>query len=244
MSESIHPELEQIMQDAEENVIGTRHKNLLADLTAIEEALMNDKGDPDGTSEMYFIEMTEPDCTKLAEIKAAGAKILGEEIPIEQREGMLAVILVGEGGDIYNGLSDVTSMVEATERKDVVGVMIRVGAWFVKQDKNEPLVRPSESEHKQNAVTTMLVTSQSIATVVRNLDTKEMMYEVESLEDGKWRINKLSNALTLFYHAPTSIKLTNPEIWDDLVGRVKNDDVLPSFAEVVAGISDKEEEND
>ena len=226
MSDNVHPDFEQIMREAEENLVGSAKADMLNDFKALEQSMFDRFGDPDQVHELWACVAVANSATKDQYIND------NPNIPIANPEmnndpsasGLMGVTKLGVGSDIYEPLNDAEVSLIVSDIKDCVGVVIRCGAWAkdVNPDTPDDGVRPSESPNKVNGVVTMMATDSAIMSAFRNLVTGDVHHNQTLLNDYEQGESSLSDALLKFWAAPKILKRDHPEKYAELLEFAKD----------------------
>jgi hypothetical protein len=213
-SNEIHPDLEGILEEAKENVLGPMRESVTHDFGLLEEQLFKKFGSPE-QSEVWALKV-------IADNKEESDKYIAEHPDTEQlngskvgdgnEDGLMSLENLGEGEDIYDGLSNMKMASALQMMKGSRGVLVRVGAW-ASAKAAESGERPSESDDKRETVITMMITNGSILTACRFLDDDKVEIDYKSVGDYNYEESKLTDALMTFWFAPQQMKAKHPKIW-------------------------------
>ena len=227
MSEDIHPDLESIMQEAVGNMVEESKEALFQDFKNLEQAMFDQNGDPDGTHEMWAAVMVASTADTTATFVADNPqmKVVNPVTPGEEN-GLLGLVKVGEGSDIYEPLNDPETAVAVSTIEDCVGVIIRCGGWAKPADADDD-TRPSEHPDRVDSIITVMVTNSCLLSGYRRSDgNEEPMYQM-TMFDGEKDIDELGQlpmSLIRFWHFPKHLKATKPELYDQIVAHVQSMD--------------------
>lgn len=225
MSDSIHPDFEQIMQEAEQNLVDKAASDMLQDFTTLEQSMFDKYGDPDQVHQLWACMAVATGSTREAFIKD------NPNVPIANPDmaddpdasGLMGISKLGEGTDIYEPLNDRDVALIVSAIDDCVGVVIRCGAWAKDVINGEDDgKRPSESPDKVNGVVTMMVTDSAIMSCFRNLATGEIHHNQTLLNEYEHGESSLSDALLRFWAAPKLLKKGDPKRYEELLEFAKD----------------------
>lgn len=225
MSDNIHPDFEQIMQEAEQNLVDKAASDMLQDFTTLEQSMFDKYGDPDQVHELWACLAMANGSTREAFIKD------NPNVPIANPEmaddpdasGLMGISKLGEGTDIYEPLNDRDTALIVSAIDNCVGVVIRCGAWAKDvMNGEDDGKRPSESPNRVNGVVTMMVTDSTIMSAFRNLVTGDIHHNQTLLNDYEHGESSLSDALLQFWAAPKLLKKGDPKRYEELLEFAKD----------------------
>jgi len=223
-SNEVHPDLEGILEEARENVLGPMKESVTHDFTLLEEQLFKKFGNPE-QSEVWALKViadNKEEADKYMADNPDSETLLGSKHEDGNEDGLMSLENVGEGDDIYDGLSNM-KMASALQMMDNTrGVLVRVGAWAsAKAAENGE--RPSESEDKRETVITMMITNGSILTACRFLDDDKVEVDYKGVGEYNYEESKLTDALMTFWFAPQQMKAKHPKIWAAMEEEIMNE---------------------
>lgn len=218
-----HPELDQIMENAQKELLSEVKQQMIQDFTAFERQLFESQGDPDCNSEIWALQIVAKSKEEIQERIAEGLvtdeSLIGEELNPDH-EGMMALTKIGSGSDIYEGLDNYMMSCQVSEIESVCGVLIRCGAWQAPLSDEPSTIRPSEHPEKRSSIITLMVTNSMLVSCVRDSITNETIINSMLLTDYEFDESKLSDALVRFWLAPQKIKEDHPKVWEGILDAI------------------------
>ncbi len=214
MNDEIHPELDGIMSAAEIEIEAEMSAVMCKNYREIEEKLFVMRGDPDTTGEVYTMHLLADNTEATNEYIDNNPSYVIERPDGGESTGLLGLDLVGTGGNLYDGLSDVKAAVIIDQDESVHGVVARVGAWV--SDMKDGLM-PRDSPNKADGIITAFISNAGLVVVCRNFATLEVTTEYMSMRTYKSGEHKLVDALVVFWYGPRKMKAEYPEMYESML---------------------------
>jgi len=213
----VHPELEDILTNAEDKLIEHVVDSVLDDFKQIEEAMWDRLGDPDGLASVFGVHILANNMSdamdKVVEL-GDDAVPLNKPDDIDSEEGgLLGVELYAQTGQAYELLPN-PEMLLAIAEKDPVGLIVRVGGHSSETATKEGK-RPSEADDRKDVVLTVMCTHAAIYTIVRFIGESRTEIMVKQLSDMVVGESKLVDAIVTTFMGPNIIRDQRPEMFED-----------------------------
>lgn len=198
--EELHPELKEIIEQAAKAIDAESKTDVVSDFKRIEEILFDEQGDPDMQHQLYAMRVL---ATK-EEAENIDAVVKDFRTDTES-QSFVAVELIGEGNDIYGGLSNMRLAMSVTEDESTVGLIVRVGGYVKDKDNKE---RIGES------VVTIMHASKYICSAVRVKGTDEVVYNTMTIDEWEMGESKLVDAIVMMSVMPRYLREKKPRIYN------------------------------
>jgi hypothetical protein len=220
-TENIHPEIESIMEDADESVLGPIREEALREFKKLESNMFDSLGDPHGEAQIFTIKASSVTEENIAEMGKSDskAKLIGKELSLGDTVMSLDAVYLG---DIYEGLADMRAASEIAMDKDICGVIFRVGG-YASESALTTDIKPSEAEDRIDSIVTGMVTNGSLMTVCRLLDSSTIESNYTSVEKHEMGESKLLDALMTFWFAPQQLMIKEPGLWQTIKAQIEFD---------------------
>jgi hypothetical protein len=223
----IHPDLESIMEDAVASLVDESKSKLMEDFKTMEESLYKSNGDPDVVHEMWAAVMVADNVQDMKTYINDNPKVpvvnnVPEDVANEEA-GLLGLLKVGEGPDIYEPLESIEAAIATSQVPNLVGVVIRCGGWAKPVQSEDDGLPPSKSPDRVNSVITVMVTSSYIMTACRSVDDgedTEVVYQQTKLSEWEFDVSQLGDALIKFFVFPRKLKKDHPEMYEQIAQQV------------------------
>lgn len=213
----VHPELEEILTNAEEKLVDHVIDSVLEDFKQIEQAMWDNIGDPDGLATIFGIHI-------LADNMAdAMDKVveLGEEVTALNKPddigsdegGLLGVEMYAQTGQAYDLLPS-PEMLLAIAEKDPVGVILRVGGHSSETATKEGK-RPSEATDRKDVVVTIMCTHAAVYSIVRFVGDNNTHVQVKQLSELVVGESRLVDAVVTTFMGPNVIRDQRPDMFEN-----------------------------
>lgn len=219
MSE-IHPDLEDIMENAQKIVDEECTSVLTNNFTDIEQNLFKIHGEPYLLQELWALRLvaSNPDGTETFIVN-------NPEHPLTaldgEPEGQLAIELVNEDDNIIVGLSDRCASFALAADENNYGVMMRVQQWLAPSDWDG---KPSLCPNRKDGLFTCFVTNLSVVYISRHLENHEAdtcYFPIGDYEFGRYRGADL---LVSYFLGPRKLKRRNPLLFASLIEEFTQED--------------------
>lgn len=205
----VHPDLEEILVGAEEQIATDVVESVREDFTQIEQFMWDKMGDPNGDATLWGVSIQADNMAdamdRITEMDNVMTINKPDDIPTSDEGGLLGIELLGEGGDMY-GLLFSMDMMKTLVKKDPVGIIVRVGGYASGKAQEEN-VRPSQASDASDVVVTCMCTNAAVYTIIRNAKTGESVHSqhqrIDQIEVGE---SKMVDALMACFMAPSILR--------------------------------------
>jgi hypothetical protein len=201
--EELHPELKEIIENAARELDSESQEACVDDFKRIEKTLFEDQGDPDFQHQLYAMRAIAKD----TELEIADGVEVKDFRQDKDSKTFIAVELIGEGNDIYGGLSNMRLAMSLADDETCVGTIVRCGGYIKDKDNKE---RIGES------VVTIMYASKYICSAVRTKGTDEVVYNTITIDDWEMGESKLIDAIVMMTVMPRYLREKRPRLYNAL----------------------------
>ena len=213
----VHPELEEILTNAEDKLVEHVVDSVLEDFKEIEQAMWDRIGDPEGLASMFGVHIL---ANNMAEAMDKVAELGDDAMPINKPDdipseegGLIGVECYGQTGQAYEMLPSPEALLAIAE-KDPVGIIVRVGGHSsetaVKQGK-----RPSQADDRKDVVITVMCTHAAVYSIVRFSFSGETVINATQLGEVKIGESRLIDAVITTFMGPNIIRDQRPDMFEN-----------------------------
>lgn len=213
----VHPELEEILTNAEDKLVDHVIDSVLEDFKQIEQAMWDRIGNPEGLASVFGVHILAENMAdamdKVVELGDEAQPLnKPDDIPSDEG-GLIGIQHYAETGHAYDLLPSPEMLLAIAER-DPVGLIVRVGGHSsetaVKDGK-----RPSQADDRKDVVITVMCTHAAVYSIVRMIGSGETHIQIEQLADLEVGKSKLVDAIVTTFMGPNIIRDQRPEMFED-----------------------------
>lgn len=220
--EEIHPDLPEIIEEAENNAFKEAIESIKEDFITIEQRLWEDYGDPDTETSVWSVTLqatTPEDAKELLDNTPDDVNLVHTPKNINDVAGMLGVYRVATGGDVYKMLADPKIIFELA-KDDSVGMIVRLGGYA----STEKDVSPSKSKTKQNMALAILCTNSTVISIARMVDDPEQEPVVTAtrIDDVEFGQQRLIDAVVMAYSLPQAVRREMPKVFNSIIEDIES----------------------
>ena len=202
--EELHPELKEIIENAAKELDTESQEACVNDFKRIERTLFEEQGDPDFQHQLYAMRALVSGSEEAYRPEDTEVKDFRED---KDSKTFIAVELIGEGNDIYGGLSNMRLAMSLADDETCVGTIVRCGGYIKDKDNKE---RIGES------VVTIMYASKYICSAVRTKGTDEVVYNTITIDDWEMGESKLIDAIVMMSVMPRYLREKRPRVYNAL----------------------------
>ena len=201
--EELHPELKEIIEKAARELETESQEACVSDFKRIEKTLFEEQGDPDFQHQLYAMRALATD----AELDTADGAEIKDMREDKDSKTFIAVELIGEGNDIYGGLTNMRLAMSLADDETCVGTIVRCGGYIKDKENKE---RIGES------IVTIMYASKYICSAVRTKGTDEVVYNTIKIDDWEMGESKLIDAIVMMTVMPRYLREKKPRVYNAL----------------------------
>lgn len=225
----VHPELADIIEGAESQIMSDVTTEVLLDFKMIEQGMWEQMGDPDGIATVWTVNILADNMAdamdKQVELGDSIVQLNKPDDIDEPEAGLMGIHLIAQSGNLYSELLKPSTMLAVAEA-DPVGLIVRVGG-FSSAEANDKGIRPSEADDREDVVVTVLCTNAVVYTIMRSVSNpdKDLVIDTKPVFEVTYGESKLIDAVMMTYMAPQVVRGSgNEEMYQEFLDALRKRD--------------------
>ena len=225
----VHPELADIIEGAESQIMSDVTTEVLVDFKMIEQGMWDQMGDPDGIATVWTVNILADNMAdamdKQVELGDSIVQLNKPDDIDEPEAGLMGINLIAQSGNVYSELLNPKTMLAVAEA-DPVGLIVRVGGYSSKQAGKDG-IRPSQADDREDVVVTVLCTNAVVYTIMRKVSNPndDLIIDTKPVFEITYGESRLIDAVMMTYMAPQVVRGSgNEEMYEEFLNALRKRD--------------------